>query len=129
MRTVLARSAALWCFVSIATAQITLNPTPSRVLGQTSTTVTSLAPNLVEGREFLSPQGIALDVTTNPPGLYVADTSNNRVLGYRSAVGFANGQKADIVLGQVDFKTTLAQGPGRSPRSTGTTSPTALAVD
>ncbi|MCU1327495.1 MAG: hypothetical protein JWN34_2865 [Bryobacterales bacterium] len=131
MGKVLARIAAAAVFVLVANAQITLNPTPSRSVGQTSNTISSTNPNLVEGRELLNPQGIALDVTTNPPGLYIADTGNNRVLGFRSALGFANGKKADIVLGQVDFATTFAQGPnrGNGTRTTGTSSPTGLAVD
>ncbi len=131
MRPVLVRTAALLSLVTAAVAQITLNPTPSRAIGQLSTKITSLTPNLVEGRELLNPQGIGLDLSTNPPGLYISDTGNNRVLGYRSAVGFANGRKADIVIGQVDFETTFGQGPGRTatPRTTGTTSPTGLAVD
>ena len=111
-----------------AIAQITLNPTPTRVVGQTSLQVTSFNPNLVEGREFLAPQGLALDTSTNPPGLYVVDTGNNRVLGFRSAVAFANGQKASVVLGQPDFVTTTPQGPGRA-RSAGFASPTGIAVD
>jgi cytosine/adenosine deaminase-related metal-dependent hydrolase len=95
-------------------AQITLNPTPTRVVGQDSLALTNFNPNLVEGREFYNPQGIALDLSTNPPALYVADTGNNRVLGFRNANSFANGQKADIVVGQPDLVTTLAAGPGRA---------------
>ena len=41
-----------------ATAQITLNPAPTRVIGQLSTTLNSFSPNLVEGREFQAPQGV-----------------------------------------------------------------------
>jgi uncharacterized protein (TIGR03437 family) len=113
----------------LAVAQVTLNPVPTRAIGQTSLQLTNFNPNLVEGRELLSPQGVALDLTTNPPGLYVTDTGNNRVLGFRSAVGFANGQKADLVLGQPDLITTLQQGPGHSNRSTGMTFPTGIATD
>ena len=109
--------------------QVTLNPTPTKVLGQTSTVISNFNPNLVEGRELLNPQGVALDMSTNPPGLYIADTGNNRVLGFRSAVGFSNGKTADLVLGQPDLVTTLSQGPGHSNRTTGLTSPTGLAVD
>lgn len=111
-----------------APAQITLNVTPTRVIGQTSLTVSNVNPNLVEGREFLSPEVVALDTSTSPPGLYVADTGNNRVLGFRSALGFANGQKADVVIGQVDFSTTLPDGPGRT-RFTGLNAPVGIVVD
>ena len=120
------------CFIVLfqAAAQITLNPAPTRVIGQDSLVIDSANPNLVEGREFFDPLAVALDTSTNPAGLYVADTGNNRVLGFRSAVGFANGQKADVVLGQLDFGSTFAQGPGRTgARTTGLASPTGIAVD
>ena len=111
------------------TAQITLNPTPTRVVGQDSLALTTFNPNLVEGREFFGPQGIALDLTTNPPSVYVADTGNNRVLGFHNAAAVANGQKADLVIGQPDFGTTIAAGPGRTSATTGLAAPTGLVVD
>ena len=131
MRPVLVCLAALLSLVTVASAQITLNPTPSRAIGQTSLKLDNFSPNLAEGRELFSPQGVALDLTTNPPGLYIADTGNNRVLGFRSALGFANGRKADIVIGQADLASTTAQGPNRgsAPRVTGLASPTSLTVD
>jgi uncharacterized protein (TIGR03437 family) len=115
-------------FVSACFAQITLNAVPTRVLGQNSVQITNVNPNLVEGREFETPEGIALDTSTNPPALYVTDFNNSRVLGFRSATGFANGQKADIVLGQANLTSTFPQGPGRQ-RSTGLNSPSGIAVD
>lgn len=45
------------------------------------------------------PIGIAVDHSNH---LYVADTSNNRVLGYSSAAAFANGEPAVLVIGQPD---------------------------
>ncbi len=108
--------------------QIILNTSPTRVVGQDSVLVKGTTPNLVEGREFFSPTSVALDTSTNPPALYVSDTGNNRVLGFRSAVGFANGQKADIVIGQIDFVSTFAHGPGTT-LTTGLSSPTGIAVD
>ena len=113
--------------LSNVSAQIQLNPVPTRVVGQTSALQSSL--NLVEGRELNSPQGVALDLNTNPPGLYIADTGNNRVLGFRNATSFSNGQKADIVIGQVDFQSTLPQGPGNGRRNSGLSVPFGLAVD
>jgi uncharacterized protein (TIGR03437 family) len=117
------------CLLTQAFGQITLNPLPTRVLGQNSTVVSNINPNLVEGREFYTPEGIAIDASTSPPALYVADYSNNRVLGFRSATSFANGQAADIVIGQPNLATTVAQGPGRTTRTTGLTAPSGLAVD
>jgi uncharacterized protein (TIGR03437 family) len=114
--------------VSRSFGQITLNPLPTRVLGQDSITINNINPNLVEGREFDAPVGIALDTSTNPPALYVADYANNRVLGFRSATAFANGQPADLVLGQADLVSTRPQGPAAS-RSAGISSPGGVAVD
>ncbi len=117
----------VFALASAAVAQIQLNPVPTRVVGQTGTTQTSL--NLVEGRELNSPQGVALDLNVNPPILYIADSGNHRVLGFKNATSFTNGQKADLVIGQVDFQSTSAQGPGNGRRNSGLTVPTGLAVD
>jgi uncharacterized protein (TIGR03437 family) len=83
----------------------------------------------VEGREFQAPEAVVVDSSTNPSPLYVADTGNNRVLGFRNATSFTNGQFADIVIGQPDLVTTFAQGPGRTSRTTGLTNPEGMAVD
>ncbi len=114
-------------FSSQILAQFRLNPAPTRIIGQPSAAQSSL--NLVEGREFNSPQGIALDLNATPPILYVADSGNNRVLGFRNATSFTNGQKADFVIGQVDFQSTSQQGPGNGRRNGGLSLPTGLAVD
>ena len=82
----------------------------------------------MEGREFYNPTGIALDTSVTPPRIYVADTVNNRILAWKDAVGFTNGKLADLVIGQRDFYSTGANGPGRS-LSTGFSAPTGLAVD
>ncbi|MFA5940372.1 MAG: NHL repeat-containing protein [Sinimarinibacterium sp.] len=47
------------------------------------------------------------NVATDGTRLFVADTANNRVLGY-SATPVDNGAQADIVLGQSDFTTNTA---------------------
>ncbi len=47
-----------------------------------------------------APGGLVTDSTGN---LYVADTSNNRVLRFNSAASLANGASASAVLGQPDF--------------------------
>lgn len=75
-----------------------------------------------------SPQGLALDTSVTPPHLYVADTGNNRILGWRNASQFANGAPADLIIGQRDRFTTVPQGPG-TPLSTGLASPVSAAVD
>jgi uncharacterized protein (TIGR03437 family) len=128
-------------FGACAKAQAILNPLPARVLGQLArphtqqemATPASLAPNLVEGREFYAPQSVALDATSSPPVLYVADTANNRVLAWRDATALSNGQKADLVIGQKDFTSTAAWGGSTlfslSAFSSGLRAPSGVAVD
>ncbi len=127
---------AVCSFISITYGQETLNPSATRAIGAPRLEqlggITNIQPNLVEGRELNGPQGIALDLSTNPPHIYVADTSNNRVLGWKSATTFANGAYADIVIGQNDLLTTTPQGPGNSSstlKSSGFTAPMGMAVD
>ena len=128
------RLGALVIPVSLMFGDVTYNAVPSRIVGQAvlqQQTQTAIAPNLVEGREFNSPQSVAVDMSANPPILYVADTSNNRILAWKNATGFANGDFADLVMGQHDMYSTGAQGPGRpgSDLTAGFTTPVALAVD
>ena len=124
------------CCATSASAQITLNTVPTREIGQPRLLANPFAvpnanPNLVEGREFYNPTGVALDTSVTPPRIYVADSNNNRVLAWKDAVNFTNGKMADLVIGQLDFYSTGANGPGRngSTLSTGFTAPTGLAVD
>ncbi len=106
---------------------VQFNPVPSRVVGHAKLQLVSTAPNLVEGREFNSPYGVAVDTGVTPPILYVSDTGNNRILVWRNARA-ANGTRADLVIGQNDFFSTVPLGPGTS-NSIGFRSPTGLAVD
>jgi uncharacterized protein (TIGR03437 family) len=115
-----------------ALAQLTLNPSPARVVGHPRLLVSTYGPNLVEGREFLAPQGAAVDMSSGAQGpLYISDTGNNRVLGWRSATSFANGAAADAIIGQRDRYTTFSQGPAVSGSgfNSGLYGPTGLAVD
>ena len=109
-------------------AQPALNQTPSRVIGTQQLQLKTFNPNLVEGREFYAPQTVAVDQSASPKSLYVADTGNHRILGWRDANAFASGSAADLVIGQVDKSTALPLGPGTS-RKTGLNSPVGLAVD
>lgn len=120
----------------VSNAQVTLNPSATRALGAARLEqlgfITNSQPNLVEGRELNSPNGIAIDKNSSPVHLYVADTLNNRVLGWKDANNLTNGQFADLVIGQADLFTTTQQGPGRggSTRpSSGLTAPMGMVVD
>ncbi len=128
MKTIFTTLAMALLAARIADAQVVLNATPTRVLGQLRTAANFNAPNLVEGKELYFPTGVALDNTASPPILYIADTNNNRVLGYRNPAGAGNGATADIVIGQRDLLTTNPQGPATG-FSSGLNAPTGLAVD
>lgn len=119
-----------------AYSQITLNPVPERAVGTPQLTVQNSpqSPNLVEGREFYAPQAVALDNSVSPPILYVSDYLNNRVLAWKNAATFTNGQVADLAIGQPNLQTTFPAGPSAvaqkaSTYTTGLTRPSGLAVD
>jgi uncharacterized protein (TIGR03437 family) len=113
--------------------------TATRVIGQLD--FPYFAPNLIEGKEFYLTSGSAasatgsaiLDQSSTPPHLYVADTLNNRILGFKN---FNNVQiglvKADIVIGQPDFYRSQVNYPtnkATTPSQQSLNGPTALAVD
>src|SRR5690242_8547217 len=94
--------AGLSAIVGFSQNPVSLNPTPSRIVGHPLPEVlapASSAPNLVEGREFWWPQGVALDTSVTPPILYVSDTNNHRILAWKNGTSFKNGQPADLVIG------------------------------
>ena len=104
-----------------------LNGAPSRAVGTPRLTLQSLSPNVPEGREFYWPIAIAIDTSSNPSTLYVADSRNNRVLVWKD-VAAASGAPADLVIGQRDKFNTLPKGPGTDYQQ-GFNSPSGLAVD
>ena len=124
-------------------AQVTLSITPSRELGHPPASFNPVQPfllpnfnaNLVEGRELNTPLGVALDTGASPPMLYVADSGNNRVLGwqYTPSLGIPTSDPgyrfppADIVLGQNDRFSTLPQ--NAVVNANGLAAPSGLAVD
>ncbi|HVW11378.1 MAG TPA: hypothetical protein VHC90_22485 [Bryobacteraceae bacterium] len=89
----------------------------------------TVGPNWVEGKELNAPAGVALDNSVTPPILYIADSGNNRVLGYRYSTQLIPGAPADIIIGQVDRFSNQAQNPANGGRQTGLNNPTGLAVD
>jgi uncharacterized protein (TIGR03437 family) len=120
-------------FAGSVLAQVTLNNQPSREIGHATLPkpnpfdVATTNPNLVEGREMYLPAALALDTAASPPILYVADTGNHRILAWKNAATFTNGKPADLVIGQKDFYSTAANGPGTAA-TTGLNSPSGLAV-
>ncbi len=124
--------ALLWTACVVAwpvLSQTVFNINPTRSFGQPRLTpVSSSNPNLVEGREFYSPLGVALDTSASPPIVYVADTYNDRVLAWKNSAAFNNGDLADLVIGQTDLYSTSRGGPGTT-LSSGLFLPVAVAVD
>ncbi len=116
-----------------------------RVLGQIDFPYSAV--NLIEGREFYFYSGIqaiggvnyyvpggavAIDTTSAPAHLYVADPGNNRILGFNDYRQAKPGQKADLVIGQPDFNRALINFPSNSantPNSQGMNVPEGIAVD
>lgn len=79
-----------------------------------------------------SPDKVAIDYTRTPFALYVADAGNNLVLVWKDAANFHNGDPADMVVGQPDLYTGVANVDtpgGQTPTSTSLAAPTGLAVD
>lgn len=123
--------------------------TASRVLGQTDYIYDTA--NLIVGSELWISgygAGMAVDKTSctttqpvtcsSPPHLYIADSQNNRVLGFYDArlVGVDSRtlltQKADLVIGQADLMNSLVNSPTNNagqPTATGLNHPVGLAVD
>ncbi len=81
-----------------------------RLLGQTS--FANGLPNFVNAGGLFLPQSVALDRSVTPNRIYVADTQNNRVLGWANAASFANGAPANLVIGQPDFLSSSPNGGG-----------------
>ncbi len=118
--------------------------TATRLIGQVD--YPYVQPNLIEGRElYLTAANIvggdvAIDHSSNPPHLYIADTFNNRILGFMNALTVKPGVRADIVIGQsalsgqpgTQFYRALINNPQNDPQvqtPTGLSLPSGLIVD
>ena len=106
--------------------------TASRVIGQLD--FPYFGQNLIEGREFnfAGFGSLILDYSSSPPHLYVCDTGNNRILGFKDFTTLKNGQKADLVIGQPDFFRSMVNYPSNQatqPNAQSLSSPTSLVVD
>ncbi len=96
-----------------------------RVLGQID--FTNNAVNFVDAIGMNAPAGVMIDKTAGH--VLVADTQNNRVLGWKSAHAFAAGGAADLVLGQPDFNSSGCNQNAQAPDPTRLCQPIGLAVD
>src|ERR1700691_6012140 len=93
---------------------MTPNTVAQYVLGQTDFLHSNA--NYITAATMNSPYGVAVDKSSTPHHLYVADTTNNRVLGWNNAASFSDDQPADLVVGAADFQST---GGFNSPEGVG----------
>ena len=99
--------------------------TADRVLGQIAFVYNG--PNWSMLRGVFAPRGVAIDRSAVPSRVYVADTSNHRVLAWANVAAFVDGAPADLVIGQPDFSSSSCNTGGRS--ATSLCSPSGVAVD
>jgi sugar lactone lactonase YvrE len=71
-----------------------------RVLGQLSFTHNGI--DEVDGKGYSTPWAVAIDRSASPNRLYVVDSQNSRVLGYKSVAALNPLNEADAVFGQPD---------------------------
>jgi sugar lactone lactonase YvrE len=104
--------------------------TADGVLGQINFSFSTK--NFVDGAGLSTNTGtnfgaVAIDKTVNPNRIYVADTANNRVLGWVSISAFTTHASANIVFGQPDLFTSACNSSGINASSL--CNPTGVAVD
>lgn len=99
--------------------------TAERVLGQSDFGANAAGGG---GTGLSGPVSIALGPNPAAAHLYVADTGNNRVLGYRDAAALSNGAAADLVIGQQNFCSTACNTGGKAGAAT-LCAPSGVAVD
>lgn len=88
----------------------------SAVLGQPGLRWNGL--NGIDRRGMANPIAVAVDLASNPHPLYVLDAINSRVLGWRDARSFDDGQPADLWIGQADpFSGLCNAGRGTAPNA------------
>jgi sugar lactone lactonase YvrE len=85
--------------------------------------------NLIDGKGLNWPARITIDEKVSPTRVYVADSNNHRVLGWKGGtVGFLSGAAADLVIGQPEFSSYQCNRSG-SPGANTLCSPMAMVVD
>jgi sugar lactone lactonase YvrE len=82
---------------------------------------------VIDPASLNTPQQLAIDPTTG--GIVVADSFNNRVLGWRHVATFTNDQPADLVIGQADFYSGQINRTGGSPSANSLATPRGVAFD
>ena len=96
-----------------------------RVLGQIDFIKTAV--NFVDPIGMDAPAGVAIDKSAGH--VLVADTQNNRVLGWKSIAAFVSGGAADLVIGQPDFNSSGCNQNAPAPEAASLCQPIGVAVD
>jgi hypothetical protein len=114
------RVAAGWLLIVIAAIAIPSiamqgDTVADRVLGQPD--YSSNPQNFISGRGLHGPVVVAIDASVVPNRLYVADSINNRILGYKDVTALMNGGLADLVIGQPNFHSNGCNSGGLSAGS------------
>jgi sugar lactone lactonase YvrE len=106
-----------------------LDTTADRVLGQPNFATNSANTGGITARSMYFVVDMAIDPKTGR--FWVADNGNNRVLSWPSAAAITDGQPADIVLGQPDFSSNIANygGAAGAPTANSLSTPSGLVVD
>jgi uncharacterized protein (TIGR03437 family) len=102
----------------------------SRVWGQSD--FVSNGVNQVKPGSIRVPYRMAIDYSSAPFALYVSDTANHRVLVWKDSVRFRNGDPADLVVGQPNLRTGVANVDtlgSASPSKTSLSAPQGIAVN
>jgi sugar lactone lactonase YvrE len=86
------------------------------------------APNFVDAAAMSAPRAVAIDTSVSPNHVWVADTGNNRVLGWNDASTYLSGATADIVIGQPDFLSSAPNQGGTAGAAT-LSAPAGVGVD
>ncbi|HEY2105504.1 MAG TPA: hypothetical protein VGH29_06950 [Candidatus Binataceae bacterium] len=99
----------------------------NRVLGQIDLVHNGV--NIVTNVGVWTPNAVAVDHSVVPNRLYVADSGNHRVLGWRSIDALINGSSADLVIGQPDFLSWSSQCNNAAVTGATLCFPSGVAVD
>jgi uncharacterized protein (TIGR03437 family) len=92
----------------------------------------SNGPNQIKPGSINVPYEIAIDYSSAPFALYVSDTMNNRVLVWKDSVRFRTGDPADLVIGQPNLRTAVANADTQgtsTPSKTSLSAPAGITVN
>jgi hypothetical protein len=67
--------------------------------------------NILNARALNFPTAVAIDRSVTSNRIYVADSHNNRVLGWSSATAFVDHEAANLEIGQPDFISAVGSRP------------------